>query len=90
MALILANAVTTKLMSHSWMDNKLCRKDCKFCDNNTTYLCNFQKQHLWLVQLLSINTSFKNFFTNLANVIDKKNFFPDRIYKMGEARVTTV
>jgi len=79
-----------KMMSHSLMDNKLCRKDCKFCDNDTTYLCNYQKQHPWLVQLLSINTLFKNFLPNLAIVIDKNNFLPDRIYKMGETCVTTV
>ena len=79
-----------KMMSHSLMDNKLCRKDCRFCDNDTTYLCNYQKQHPWLVQLLSINTLFKNFLPNLAIVIDKNSFLLDRIYKMGETCVTTV
>jgi len=71
-----------KFMSHSGMENKL-SKSLIILWQDITYSCVYQKQHPWLVQLLSIHTVHE-FFTNLAIVMVKNYFRPDRIYKMGE------
>jgi len=56
--LALQNNITT---SHSWIVNKLSGKDwcANFMTRQTTSLCDHQKQHLWLVKLLLINTLCK-------------------------------